>query len=54
MTIILYIFLTLASIGLALFIYGIITAKEVDPHMPFIRGDYDPSKDPSKKNDIVE
>ena len=54
MTIALYIFLALVLIGLVVFIHGIHNAQEVDPHMPFIRGDYDPSKDPSKKNDIVE
>jgi hypothetical protein len=52
MTIILYIILGLASIGLVLFIYGIITAKEIDPCLPFIRGDYDPTKDPTNETVI--
>ena len=54
MTIILYIILALVSIGLILFIYGIITAKEIDPRLPFIRGDYDPTKDPTNDNIVHE
>ena len=53
MMIALYIFLALVVIGLALFIHGIRNAQEVDPNEPFIHGDYDPSKDPSKDNNIV-
>jgi len=34
-------------IGLVLFIYGIYTAKEIDPKYPFLRGDYDTAKDPT-------
>ena len=54
MIIILYILLALVSIGLILFIYGIITAKEIDPRLPFIRGDYDPAKDPTNETVIHE
>lgn len=49
----LYIFLALVAIGLVVFIHGIYNAQEVDPNVPFIHGDYDPSKDPSKDNNIV-
>jgi len=52
MTIILYILLALVSIGLILFIYGIISAKEIDPRLPFIRGDYDTAKDPTNETVI--
>ena len=52
MTIILYIFLFLASIALILFVYGVITAKEIDPRLPFIRGD--PAKDPTNETVIHE
>lgn len=34
-------------------LHAIKHAKEVDPKEPFLRGDYDPSKDPSKNNNIV-
>ena len=53
MMIALYTFLALVVIGLALFIHGIRNAQEVDPTVPFIHGDYDPTKDPSKENNIV-
>ena len=53
MTIALYIFLALVLIGLVVFIHGIHNAQEVDPNEPFIHGDYDPNKDPSKDNNIV-
>ena len=53
MTIALYIFLALVLIGLVVFIHGIHNAQEVDPNVSFIHGDYDPSKDPSKDNNIV-
>ncbi len=53
MTIALYIFLALALIGLVVFIHGIHNAQEVDPNVPFIHGDYDPNKYPSKKNNFV-
>ena len=53
MMIALYIFLALVVIGLALFIYGIRNAQEIDPNEPFLYGDYDPTKDPSKENNIV-
>lgn len=49
MAIVLYIILALVLISLAVFIHGIRNAQEVDPKAPFIRGDYDPYKDPSKK-----
>lgn len=54
MSIILYILLALACIGLILFTYGIITAKEIDPRLPFIRGDYDHAKDPTNETVIHE
>ena len=54
MIIILYIFLFLASIALILFVHGVITAKEIDPRLPFIRGDYDPTKDPTNETVIHE
>ncbi len=53
MTIALYIFLALVLISLVVFIHSIHNAQEVDPNVPFIHGDYDPSKDPSKDNNIV-
>jgi len=53
MTIAFYIFLALVLISLVAFIHGIHNAQEVDPNVPFLRGDYDPSKDPSKDNNIV-
>lgn len=53
MTIALYIFLALVLIGLVVFIHGIHNAQEVDPNEPFIYGDYDPSKDPSKEDNII-
>ena len=53
MAIVLYIFLVLNIIGLVVFIHGIHNAQDVDPNEPFIHGDYDPSKDPSKDNNIV-
>ena len=34
-------------IGLVVFVYGIYTAKEIDPKSPFLNGDYDPDKDPN-------
>lgn len=49
----LWIFLVLPLISLAVFIHGIHNAQEVDPNVPFIHGDYDPSKDPNKDNNIV-
>lgn len=53
MAIVLYIFLVLNIIGLVVFIHGIHNAQDVDPNEPFIHGDYDPSKGPSKDNNIV-
>jgi len=53
MAIALYVFLALVLIALVVFIRGIHNAQEVDPNVPFIHGDYDPSKDPSKDNNIV-
>ena len=53
MAIVLYIFLVLNIIGLVVFIHGIHNAQDVDPNEPFIHGDYDPSKYPSKDNNIV-
>ena len=53
MTIALYIFLALVLISLVVFIHSIHNAQEVDPNVPFIHGDYDPSKDLSKDNNIV-
>lgn len=53
MAIALYIFLALVLIGLVAFIHSIHNAQEVDPNVPFIYGDYDPNKDPSKDNNIV-
>lgn len=53
MTIALYIFLALVLISLVVFIHSIHNAQEVDPNVPFIHGDYDISKDPSKDNNIV-
>jgi len=44
MTIALYIFLALVLISLVAFIHSIHNAQEVDPNVPFIHGDYDPSK----------
>lgn len=49
MTIALHIFLALVLIALVVFIHGIHNAQEVDPNVPFIHGDYDPSKDPNNK-----
>lgn len=54
MTIALYIFLALVLIGLAVFVHGIHNAQEVDPNEPFIRGDYDPTKDPTNETVIHE
>lgn len=51
--IILYIFLVLIIIGLAVFIHGIDNVQEIDSNVPFIHGDYDPSKDPSKEDNII-
>lgn len=53
MTIALYIFLALVLINLVVFIHSIHNAQEVDPNVPFIHGDYDPSKDPNKDNNIA-
>ena len=53
MEIVLYVYLILVLIGLITFIHGIKNAQEVDPNVPFIHGDYDPSKDSSKDNNIV-
>ena len=38
-------------LGLIVFIHGIRNAKEVDNKEPFLRGDYDPEKDPTLKKD---
>ena len=51
--IILYIFLVLIIIGLAVFIHGIDNVQEIDSNVPFIHGDYDPSKDPNKEDNII-
>ena len=50
MTIVLIIIGSMCLLGLIMFIYGIKHAEEVDPNEPFIYGDYDPSKDPTKKD----
>lgn len=41
----------LVILGLIVFIHGIKNAKEVDKNEPFLKGDYDPSKDPTVKKD---
>ena len=46
----LIIFGVLSFIGLCVFIYEIRRAEVVDPNEPFIYGDYDPDKDPSKND----
>lgn len=53
MSIFIYIYLALVIAGLIVFVHGIKHAKEIDPKEPFIYGDYDLSKDPSKDNNIV-
>lgn len=53
MTIIFVIMGTMVVLSLGFFFYEIKHAEEVDPKEPFIYGDYDPSKDPSKDNNIV-
>lgn len=40
-------------LSLGFFFYEIKHAKEIDPKEPFIYGDYDLSKDPSKEDSII-
>ena len=39
----------LSLIGFGLMLYAINTAEEVDPKLPFLRGDYDETKDKERQ-----